>query len=62
MKWGIDLSDVLEIWEKDPMSGAGCACSPVRISQVQAERIVAEMNERNETVKRLKAEFSDHQI
>ncbi len=41
------------------MSIAGCACNSIRISQVQAERIVGAINERNEIVKQLKATFSD---
>ena len=51
------MSGIVEIWEADPMSISGCACNPVNISQAQAERIVGEMNERNEIVKHLKVTF-----
>jgi hypothetical protein len=48
---------MFEIWETDPIGGGGCACNPVHISQVQADRIIKVMREREETVKRLRADF-----
>ena len=52
------MTDVLEIWENDPLGGCGCGCTPTRMSQTQAQRIVSEINERNEVVKRLRAAHS----
>ncbi len=53
------MAKLLEIWEKDPMMVGGCACAPVRITQIQADRIVGVMRQRDETVKRLKIEFPE---
>ena len=50
--------DILEVWETDPLGGCGCGCSPVRISEAQARRVVSEMNQRNETLNQLKTDFS----
>ena len=51
------MNGIVEIWEKDPMSGGGCACAPIRITQAQADSLVRVMRQRDETIERLRLDF-----
>ncbi len=56
------MTDVLEIWEKDSVGDSGCGCTPVRMSMIQAQRIMDEIKEQNKTLEHLKAEFSELKV
>jgi hypothetical protein len=50
--------DIFEVWETDPLGGCGCGCNPIPVSEIQARRIVGEMNQWNEALRRLMTDFS----
>jgi len=52
------MTEVLEIWEKDTVGDSGCGCVPVRMSMVQAQRIVDEIKSQNKTLEQIKTDFS----
>jgi hypothetical protein len=52
------MTDVLEIWEKDTVGDSGCGCIPVKMSMIQAQRIMDEIKSQNKTLEQIKTDFS----
>ncbi len=56
------MTELLEIWEKDTVGDSGCGCVPVKMSMIQAQRIVDEIKSQNKTLEQIKADYSQLKV